>query len=70
MATSTSSWEYPTQVAPLATEFFGQAVPTFQTAVSTGYQKPGTPLVTPFSEQELAAMSGIQGLAQGPGATP
>jgi hypothetical protein len=70
MATTTTSWEYPTQVAPLATEFFGQAVPTFQTAVSTGYQKPGTPLVTPFSEQELAAMSGIQGLAQGPGATP
>ena len=70
MATTTSSWEYPTQVAPLASAFFGQAVPTFQTAVSTGYQRPETPLVTPFSEQELAAMSGIQGLAQGPGATP
>ena len=70
MATTTTSWEYPTQVAPLATEFFGQALPTFQTAASIGYQKPGTPLVTPFSEQELAAMSGIQGLAQGPGATP
>jgi hypothetical protein len=70
MATTTTSWEYPTQVAPLASEFFGQAVPTFQTAVSTGYQRPETPLVTPFSEQELAAMSGIQGLAQGPGATP
>ena len=70
MATTTTSWEYPTQVAPLASAFFGQAVPTFNTAVSTGYQRPETPLVTPFSEQELAAMSGIQGLAQGPGATP
>ena len=70
MATSTSSWEYPTQVAPLASAFFGQAVPTFNTAIADTYQRPETPLVTPFSEQELAAMSGIQGLAQGPGATP
>ena len=70
MATTTSSWEYPTQVAPLASAFFGQAVPTFNTAIADTYQRPETPLVTPFSEQELAAMSGIQGLAQGPGATP
>jgi hypothetical protein len=70
MATTTTSWEYPTQVAPLASEFFGQAVPTFNTAIADTYQRPETPLVTPFSEQELAAMSGIQGLAQGPGATP
>ena len=62
--------EFATELKPLAEAVYGAAVPQFQQRLAEGYITPTTPLVTPFSAEELQSMAGISALALGPGATP
>ena len=62
--------EFPTEVQPLAKELYAAALPQFQQTFDAGYQRPTTPLVTPFAPEEQEAMSGLSALARGPGAAP
>jgi len=71
MAETTSQRiEFPTEVQPFASELYQTIVPQFQKTFAAGYQRPTTPLVTPFAEEEKEAMSGLSSLARGPGAAP
>jgi hypothetical protein len=62
--------EFATELKPLAEAVYGATVPQFQKRLAEGYITPTTPLVTPFSAEELQSMAGISALARGPGATP
>lgn len=62
--------EFPTEVKPLAAELYQTALPQFKETFAAGYQRPTTPLVTPFAPEEQEAMRGLSSLARGPGAAP
>ena len=70
MAETTTIQGFAPQIAPMAEEAFTEAQNIFQQRMGEGYQRPQTPLFTPFTEPELAAQQQTLNIAAGPLARP
>lgn len=70
MAETTTIQGFAPQIAPMAEEAFTEAQNIFQQRMGEGYQRPETPLFTPFTEPELAAQQQTLDIAAGPLARP
>lgn len=70
MAEQTTIQGFAPQIAPMAEEAFTEAQNIFQQRMGEGYQRPQTPLFTPFTQPELAAQQQTLDIAAGPLARP
>lgn len=70
MAEQTTIQGFAPQIAPMAEEAFTEAQNIFQQRTGEGYQRPETPLFTPFTQPELEAQQQTLNIAAGPLARP
>lgn len=70
MAETTTIQGFAPQIAPMAEEAFTEAQNIFQQRMGEGYQRPQTPLFTPFTQPELEAQQQTLNIAAGPLARP
>ena len=70
MAEQTTIQGFAPQIAPMAEEAFTEAQNIFQQRMGEGYQRPETPLFTPFTQPELEAQQQTLNIAAGPLARP
>jgi hypothetical protein len=70
MAETTTIQGFAPQIAPMAEEAFTEAQNIFQQRMGEGYQRPETPLFTPFTQPELEAQQQTLDVAAGPLARP
>ncbi len=70
MAENITIQGFAPQIAPMAEEAFTEAQNIFQQRMGEGYQRPETPLFTPFTQPELEAQQQTLNIAAGPLARP
>ena len=66
MAETTTITGFAPQIAPMAEEAFTEAQNIFQQRMGEDYQRPETPLFTPFTQPELEAQQQTLDIAAGP----